>query len=207
MIIDITPPITPTSAVWPGDTPPSREVLLDVAQGDTVTLSTLHSTVHLGAHADAPSHYHLDGRTIDTQPLDLYVGACEVMHVEGVRGGRVGIDDLPSIPRAPRLLIATGTFDGFEAWNDDFCGLEPKLVDHLATCGVRLVGVDTPSVDLMNDQMISAHQRFYANDMAILEGLALGGIPAGAYELFALPLNLVGFDASPIRAILRTVES
>jgi arylformamidase len=128
------------------------------------------------------------------------------MRVEGVRGGRISINDLPSVPTAPRLLFATGTFDGFEAWNDDFCGLEPSLVDHLAACGVRLVGVDAPSVDLMSDPSISAHQRFYANDMAILEGLALRDVPAGRYELIALPLNLVGFDGSPIRAILRTVE-
>ena len=56
-ILDISPPITPALAVWPGDTPPSREVLLDLERGDSVTLSTLHATVHLGAHADAPGHY------------------------------------------------------------------------------------------------------------------------------------------------------
>ena len=57
MIIDISPVISPRLAVWPGDTPPSRAVLMDLARGDSVTLSTLHATVHLVAHADAPSHY------------------------------------------------------------------------------------------------------------------------------------------------------
>jgi len=207
MLIDITPKITSESMVWPGDTPPSREVLLDLARSDAVTLSTIRSTVHLGAHADAPNHYHVDGRAIDEQPLDLYVGACEVMAVDGVRGSRLSIDDLPQTPTTERLLLQTGTFDGFEAWNNDFCGLEPSLVDHLAQCGVRLVGVDTPSVDLMADKDIQAHQRFFANDMAILEGLSLHDVPPGTYELIALPLRLVGFDASPIRAILRSLNS
>ena len=57
MIIDISPPLNASLAVWPGDTPLSREVLLDMARGASVTLSTLRATVHLGAHADAPSHY------------------------------------------------------------------------------------------------------------------------------------------------------
>ena len=57
MIHDITPLISPRLQVWPGDTPPSREVLLDIEKGDNITLSTLRATVHLGAHADAPSHY------------------------------------------------------------------------------------------------------------------------------------------------------
>lgn len=207
MLIDITPKITSSSMVWPGDTLPSREVLLDLARGDAVTLSTIRSTVHLGAHADAPNHYHVDGRAIDEQPLELYIGECDVMAVEGVRGSRLSIDDLPRTPTTERLLLRTGTFDGFEAWNNDFCGLEPSLVDHLAQCGVRLVGVDTPSVDLMDDKDIHAHQRFFANDMAILEGLSLHDVPSGIYELIALPLRLVGFDASPIRAILRSLNS
>jgi arylformamidase len=42
--------------------------------------------------------------------------------------------------------------------------------------------------------------------MAILEGLVLSGVPDGLYELIALPLKLVGFDASPVRAILRTLD-
>ena len=80
--------------------------------------------------------------------------------------------------------------------------LEPSLVDKLHECGVRLIGIDTPSVDLFTSKDLSAHQRFLANDMAILEGLALEGVRPGLYELIALPLKLAGFDASPVRAVL-----
>ena len=206
MIYDITPPITTALAVWPGDTPPSREVLLDMARGDILTLSTLRATVHLGAHADAPSHYGRDAPSIEARPLDRYLGSCRVVHVEAAPGTRVSTAQVPRDLETERVLIATGTYPDPEAWNKDFAALEPALVDALHQHGVRLVGVDTPSVDLFTSKDLPAHKRFLAHDMAILEGLVLRDVPEGFYELIALPLPLVGFDASPVRAILRTIE-
>jgi arylformamidase len=202
---DITPPVTEHLAVWPGDTPASREVLLDMAKGDNLTLSTLRATVHLGAHADGPNHYGKDAPSIDRRGLELYLGPCEVIHVDVARGRRVQSSDLPrgGEVHTPRVLIATGTFPDPTNWNEDFAALDPGLVDELHHQGVRTIGIDTPSVDLFSDKELLAHQRFLANDMAILEGLVLNHVPAGQYELIALPLKLVGFDASPVRAILR----
>lgn len=207
MIHDITPPITPALAVWPGDTPLSREVLLDMRRGANITLSTLRATVHLGAHADAPSHYGVDAPTIEQRPLDLYLGPCEVMHIAAQRGQRITPAMLPHPPRAPRVLIRTDTYPDADAWNADFAALSPELVDHLHASGVRLAGIDTPSVDLSDSKDLPAHRRFLAHDMAILEGLVLRSVPAGIYELIALPLPLVGFDASPVRAVLRPISA
>ncbi len=201
MIHDITPPITPDLKVFPGDTPLSREVLLDMSRGDALTLSTLRATVHLGARADAPSHYGRDARTIERQPLELYIGPCRVVHVET---RLVTPDQLPDTIDTERLLIATGTYPEPTDWTADFAALHPDLVDHLHAQGVRLVGVDTPSVDPADSKDLPAHHRFLANDMAIMEGLVLADVPDGVYELIALPLPLVGFDASPVRAILRS---
>ncbi|MHC4414160.1 MAG: cyclase family protein [Planctomycetota bacterium] len=207
MIYDISPPISSDLKVWPGDTPPSRETLLDMQRGDNLTLSTLHATVHLGAHADAPSHYGPDAPSIETRPLERYVGPCEVIHVEVDRGMRIGPDQIRTPLRTERLLIATGTFPDPAHFNDDFAALSPSLVDHLHEGGVKLVGIDTPSVDLFDAKDLPAHKRFLAHDMAILEGLVLAGVPEGVYELIALPLGLVGFDASPVRAVLRRGDS
>ena len=203
MILDITPAITPALAVWPGDTPASREVLMDLARSDAVTLSTLRATVHLGAHADAPSHYGLGAPSIEAMPLERYVGPCRVIRVAARRGQRIGPEVIPGDLRAERVLIATGTYPDPQRWNDDFAALEPSTVDLLRERGARLVGIDTPSVDLKSDAKLLAHGRFLANDMVILEGLVLDGVEPGEYELIALPLRLVGFDASPVRAILR----
>jgi arylformamidase len=205
MIYDISAPITPRLKVWPGDTPPSREVLCDMRRGDNLTLSTLRATVHLGTHADAPSHYGAAAPAIDARSLDYYLGPCQVMEVPAPRGVRLTPDMLPGPVRAPRLLLATGTYPDPEEFNEDFAALAPELVESLHGRGVRLVGIDTPSVDLFDSKDLPAHHTFLRLDMAILEGLVLRGVPAGLYELIALPLPLVGFDASPVRAVLRSL--
>lgn len=203
VIYDITPAVSERLAVWPGDTPPCREVLCDLARGDNITLSTLHSTVHLGAHADAPSHYGAGAPAIHERSLDYYLGPCQVLRLNVPRGGLV-TPDLMSLPlEAERLLLATGTFPDPHTFNEDFAALTPELIELLAREGVRLIGVDTPSVDPFTSKDLPAHHAALKHDLAILEGLILADVPEGIYELIALPLKLVGFDASPVRAVLR----
>ncbi len=203
VVHDLSPPISPALAVWPGDTPPSREVLCDIARGGTITLSTLRTTVHAGSHADAPSHYARHGRTIDAQRLDHYLGECQVIDAPVARGTRVGVGDLRAPVTSPRVLIRTGTFPDPAAWNKDFAALSVELIEHLASRGVITVGIDTPSVDLFDSKDLPAHAAIFRADAAILEGLVLRDVTPGRYELIALPLKLTGFDASPVRAILR----
>jgi len=205
MIYDITPPITSRLQVWPGDTPPVREVLLDIHRGDNITLSTLRATVHLGAHADAPSHYAGTAAAIHERSLALYLGPCQVVRVAAAHATRVTAEMVARPLQVERVLIATGTFPDPEHFNTDFAALSPELVERLHEQGVKLIGIDTPSVDLFDSKDLPSHQMFLKHDMAILEGLALQGVPEGVYELIALPLRLVGFDASPVRAILRTI--
>ncbi len=203
MIRDITPPVTPALAVWPGDTPPSREVLMDMQRGDNLTLSTLRSTVHLGAHADAPNHYGREAESIELRPLERYLGPAQVIRLDLPRATRIPPEVLPERLAAERILFATGSFPDPTDFNRDFVALEPSLVDALHARGVRLVGLDTPSVDLFDSKELPAHNACLRHDLAILEGLVLADVPDGVYELIALPLKLVGFDASPVRAVLR----
>jgi len=206
-IYDISPPISSSLKVWPGDTPPSREVLLDMKQGANLTLSTLHSTVHVGAHADAPSHYGADAPTIDKRKLDIYLGRCQVVRVGVERSTRIPPTAVKAPVRAERVLFATGTYPDPNAFNEDFAALSVELIEHLHRQGVRLVGIDTPSVDLFSSKDLPAHKTCLKHDLAILEGLVLKKVPDGIYELIALPLRLVGFDASPVRAVLRELPS
>ena len=175
-----------------------------MARGDNLTLSTLRATVHLGAHADAPSHYGRDAASIEARPLELYLGLCRVVRIPTRGAVRIPPASLPSTVNCERVLIATGSYPNPESFNEDFAALEPATVDLLHERGTRLVGIDTPSVDLFSARDLVAHGRFLAHDMAILEGLVLSHVPEGEYELIALPLRLAGFDASPVRAVLRT---
>jgi arylformamidase len=190
VLCDITPAITPKLAVWPGDTPLSREVLLDIARGDNITLSTLRATVHLGAHADGPNHYGKDAPGIDEPSLDRYIGPCQVLRVNIARATRVTPAMLPGDITAPRVLFATETFPDPQNWNNNFAALSAELVDFLHEHSVITVGIDTPSVDLFESKDLPAHKAILRHDMSILEGLVLKDVPEGIYELIALPLRL-----------------
>ena len=204
--IDISPPIDSSIHVWPGDTPFAHSINLDMKAGANITLSEIHTTVHVGAHADAPAHYVRDGMDIASRRLEFYIGRCVVLRVPVRRGERVIVEHLDGkVLSAPRVLLRTGTFPNPRKWNNDFAYLSPALVEHLYQHGVMLVGIDTPSVDAFDSKTLEAHQVCAHNDMAMLEGLMLDHVEEGEYELIAPPLPLVGADASPVRAVLRTL--
>ena len=201
-LIDISPTISERLGVWPGDVSFRREVALSIEAGDNIGLSATRATVHLGAHADAPNHYAAGAEGIAARPLQRYFGRCQVVRVEVERGERIRPEHLLVPIEAPRVLFATGSFPDPEAWNEDFCALSPELVDLLATKGVVLVGIDTPSIDPQDDRELLSHQRVAAHDLAILEGLVFDEVAAGLYTLIALPLKIEGADAAPLRAAL-----
>jgi arylformamidase len=201
-LIDITPLVSSRLGVWPGDVPFTREVALDMRRGDNLTLSSVRTTVHLGAHTDAPNHYTREGPGIAARDLGLYYGPCDVVDVSVARGARVLPADLRGDVTTPRVLLRTGTFPDPDRFNTDFASLSPALVEHLHARGVRLVGIDTPSIDPFDDKVLESHHAVAHRDMAILEGIVLAAVPAGRYVLIALPLKIEDADASPVRAVL-----
>jgi len=209
-IIDISPPLGPRIGTFPGDTPLTREILLDFGRGDSLTLSTLRATVHLGAHVDAPLHYGPGAASIDQLPLELFVGPCRVVAITPRQAGLIGWDEIREAlggePPTERLLLATGSYPDPDRFDPGFAAIDPGTVGRLAELGVRLLGLDTPSVDPADSRDLPAHAACLANGITILEGLVLAGVAAGAYELTALPLRLVGFEASPVRAVLRPLR-
>jgi arylformamidase len=176
---------------------------MDLAAGNHLTLSTLKSTVHLGSHLDAPSHYDPDGMTIDQVDLSLCLGRCQVIETKAEPGTEIGREELLSEPQCSRILLRTGSHPDPDHWGGDFCGISPALIDEFSQMGVRLLGVDTPSVDLADSKDLQAHDACRRGAIWIMEGLVLTDADPGFYELIALPLRLEGFDASPVRAVLR----
>ena len=97
------------------------------------------------------------------------------------------------------------TFERFphDAWDGETMAIAPETIEWLAAQGVKLVGIDTPSIDPQDSKDMLAHKAVLKADMRVLEGLVLDDVPEGRYELIALPLPVVNADASPVRAILR----
>jgi arylformamidase len=198
--IDISPVLRPGIAVFPGDTPFSRNINLSFKSGEHLELSEVRTTLHVGAHTDAPSHYHGDGKTIEQRDLSLYMGPCQVIRTKTKE--RLTPEDLTDEIKAPRILFRTDSFTNPDQWKNDFTALSAELIQYLKKKNVKLVGIDTPSVDPATDKTLESHKAIYESDMAILEGIVLSHVQPGLYQLIALPLRIEGGDASPVRAIL-----
>lgn len=202
-VFDISPEISKSTAVFPGDTVFSQNVLMDCKKGDNFGLSAFTTTPHIGAHTDAPNHYHAEGVGISERSLNYYFGTCQVISVSVPRGERVRCKDYSQIKiSAPRILFKTNSFPNPDSWNGDFNGLSQEVIEHLAKNNVCLVGIDTPSIDPANDKELECHHGVYKNNMAILEGIVLTHVTDGNYQLVALPLKMQNLDASPVRAVL-----
>ncbi len=209
-IHDITPKISPGINVWPGDVSFSQKWTCRLDQGASVNLSSLESTVHLGAHADAPLHYDVHGKDISEVDLNNYLGPCLLVDASNSnrdKDGRLLPEVLKFLPAnlPERVLYKTEATFFNRPYEDGFASLHPDIVHALADKGVKLIGIDTPSVDPLEDKKLLSHNAFRERGLLILEGLKLDEVPPGMYELIALPLPLVGFDASPVRAILREI--
>jgi arylformamidase len=202
-IYDLTPKISSRLGVYPGDQPFKRKVAMSFAQGAHLDLSSMTTTLHIGAHADAPSHYHKTGVGISERPLSYYMGAAQVVRIKGLKPKeRVMPKHMRVEISSPRILFDTMSCPDPEKWNPDFNSLSPELLEFLANQGVKLVGIDTPSVDPEDSKKLEAHQVLFKRDFAVLEGLYLKDVPEALYTLIALPLPIEGGDASPVRAIL-----
>jgi arylformamidase len=200
---DISPSISEQLAVFPGDEPFTRIVHRDFAS-HSYQLSALRATLHLGAHVDAPCHYTKDGHSIEAVPLDYYFGLCQVIHLPVQRDTLqlTVADFVGTAITQPRVLIATHSFLDPNQWTDQFMALAPEVVHYLAEKKVCLIGIDTPSIDPATAKQLRAHEACATHNIAILEGIVLAHVPAGDYQLMALPLKIKDADASPVRAVL-----
>ncbi|NRF67880.1 arylformamidase [Aquincola sp. S2] len=201
---DISPPVDAGSPVFPGDAPFEQAWGAVIGPGCPVNVSRLTLSPHTGAHADAPLHYDSAGLPIGAVDLSPYLGICRVIHA---------IDCGPLIePRhvahamgiglPPRVLVRTYT-RAPAGWDPALAAYSPELVERLADAGVRLIGIDTASIDPANSKTLDSHQVIRRRDLRVLENLVLDEVAEGDYELIALPLKLLTADASPVRAILR----
>lgn len=202
---DISQPLRAGLPVWPGDTAFQARRTWDMAVGSPVNVSAFEMSTHAGAHADAPLHYAADGAPSADLELEPYLGPCRLVDARdcGAVVEAAFVERLGALP--PRVLFRTYQRFPHEAWRSDFITVSAAAIALLARGGVRLIGLDSPSLDPETSKTMDAHHAVLAADMRILEGLVLDDVPPGDYELIALPLKLVGLDAAPVRAVLREI--
>ena len=205
-IWDISPPISTASPVFPGDSPYEQHWTWQLSEQCPVNVSVLRMSPHIGAHADAPLHYQAGGISAGNMDLLPFIGTCRVIHAIGCQGLIQPQHVEHALSQVPaRILVRTYKESIPTTWQDDFASFAPETIDLLHAHGVRLIGLDTPSIDPATSKTLESHQRILSYDIRVLENLDLCQVDAGDYELIALPLKLIQADASPVRAILRSL--
>jgi arylformamidase len=199
VIIDISRPIGPDTPVWPGDPPVVVERVARVEAGDPADVSRLQLGTHTGTHVDPPAHFLPGGVTVDELPLDVLVGPAVVADLTGVPSIGPGVLEGLGLPTGTvRLLLKTGR-EAADRAADGLLSADGArwLVDR----GVLLVGADTLSVEAATDAY-PVHRLLLGAGVVLVEGLDLGSVTPGPYQLVCLPLRITGGDGAPARAVL-----
>jgi len=205
VLLDISVPVSEKTAHFPGDTPFSCDWPLRFDRGDNLSLSAVRSSPHVGTHVDAPLHYDPRSKIgVADLPLDAFEGPCRVVRVRAPMVEPRHLDGL-DLEREERLLFRTADTLDPTRWNPDFTALSVEAADLLAAAGVRLVGMDTPSVDPADSKTLEAHKALGRGSVVNLENLDLTRVPEGRYLIRAFPARWEGLDAAPVRAVLRTL--
>jgi arylformamidase len=190
---------------WPGDAPFECGWTARITDGATVNLSRVGGSPHVGTHADAPLHVHDGWPASDSFPLEAFLGDALVIDVSGAPAGPLSIDAGDArLAGVERLLLRTGRCIADGRFPPDWPVLDGLTAARLAERGLRLFGVDAPSVDARHSTQLEVHHALFGGGAYVLENLDLRGVPAGRYELIALPQRLAGLDAAPVRAVLRS---
>jgi arylformamidase len=203
---DISPPLHADTPVFPGDTAYQQHWSATLGPGCPVNVSAITLSPHAGAHADAPLHYDPQGAPAGALDLAPYLGPCRVIHAIGC-GPLVRPEHLAGHLHAlpARVLVRVYQRMPQSRFDPDLPAFAPETVQQLADLGVLLIGTDSASIDPANSKSLDSHQVIRRRHLRVLENLLLDDVPEGDYELIALPLKLMTADASPVRAILRTL--
>jgi len=211
--LDISLPIAPESVAWTGLSPPRLSWDARVDSGAAVNVARLDCSLHTGTHADAPLHVLADGTAVDRLDPAIFVGPAFVIRtddpdsitVDALRSAGIGTSAVRGNPPVERVLIATPRqYDGVD-FPDSIPYLAPAAAALLADLGVRVIGVNVPSVDPLDSRSMDAHKIVFAAGMGVVENLDLRGIEPGWYDLVAAPIRIAGADAAPVRALVRAM--
>lgn len=204
MWIDITQTLKKGIPNWPGDTPFSYELSYTKEQTGSVNIGKIVTSLHTGTHADAPYHFDSEGETIDQLDVNHFIGACIVIDCRSQK--EITAEWLENFHFQGVCHVLLKTIDKI---NNHFPNSIPIIHENVATFlkerGIKLLGVDIPSVDALTSKEVATHHALYKAGIYIIEGLVLEEIEEGFYDFIGLPLKIEGADGAPIRAVIRKI--
>jgi arylformamidase len=206
-IYDITLGISPSLPVWPGDAEIVLEQVKSMDSGAHSNVTRLEMSAHTGTHVDAPHHFLNNYQTVEQLPLDILIGRCYVLDLTSMEGyvdaKTLGNSNIPG--DTIRLLIKTGNSarwqTGEKEFFPEFQGITEDGAEWLVEKGIKLIGIDYLSIAPYK-QSVPTHLVLLKAGVIALEGINLALVNQGNYELYCLPMKLVGSDGAPARVIL-----
>ena len=210
-IWDISRTLSNDLAEWPGDEPCCFRLTRQKVKGESVNLGAISMSVHNGTHADAQFHFDTNGESIEKAPLETYLGRATVVDLaqaflDSKEKHLITIEDLrPSaeaIAATSRLLVKTGRWSDSAVFPNQIPVIAADVPAWLQKNGVKLLGMDLPSVDEMDSKSLQNHHALARAGIAIVESLDLSDVASGIYQFAAPPLKIAGGDGAPMRAIL-----
>lgn len=202
-VIDISLPLSKDTIVYPGNVPVSIKNHAKMPK-DSSHLSKIVMGSHSGTHVDAPKHSIKGGKELSEFSLDAFVGPCRVLDFSSEL---VEITEKSlkkkGIEEGERILAKTRNSEvGFATFREDYIYLSGDGADYLAELGVSLFGIDYISVKQRGSKDNRPHTSLLSKDIPIIEGLNLKDVKEGEYFLVSAPINFIGIEASPCRALL-----
>lgn len=204
--IDISQALTNDMAHWPGDTPFTRELTFSKAETGSVNIGQITTSLHTGTHVDAPFHFDNDGKTIEQLDINDFIGKARVFDICEAEEINVEVLKQFTWENVTRALFRTSFIDNLKQFPETIPTIDPAIAPFLASKGVKLFGIDLPSVDALDSKTLETHHAFAEHGIHILENIVLSDIQPGVYELIALPLAIHGADGSPVRAVIRKIK-
>jgi arylformamidase len=210
-IWDISRTLSNDLAEWPGDEPCRFRLTKEKAKGESVNLGAISMSVHNGTHADARFHFETSGESIENASLEIYLGRATVVDLaqtflDSKERHLITIEDLrphaEQIAATSRLLVKTARWSDSTVFPDEIPVIAADVPAWLQKNGVRLLGLDLPSVDEIDSKSLQNHRALARAGIAIIESLDLSEVAPGIYQLAALPLKIAGGDGAPTRAVL-----
>lgn len=202
--IDISQPLNNQLAHWPGDIGFSYECAASIGEQSAANVGQISASCHNGTHIDAPFHYDNSGDKVIDLDLDLYIGHAKVIDVSSRDHIDARFLETFDLEGTERLLLHSSFPNDPTRFSDDYPSLDPDIAPFLASKGIKLLGIDMPSVDTMEgSKEMTVHHALYENSIYILENVMLDHVAPGDYELIALPLPMEEADGSPVRAVIR----
>jgi len=179
---------------------PVLKVMSDFSSGTSFE-TKLELNMHTGTHIDRPLHFLPGGETIDQLELEEVVTKCQVLDFTNANG-KIMKEHLAGKRIKEGDFILLKTKNSFlNILEGEFSYLDKTGADYLKKTGVRGVGIDALGIERSQSDH-ETHKILLGAGIVILEGLRLKEVAEGEYLLVAAPLNVVGAEAAPVRAIL-----